>query len=188
MNFFLIHGSKENPTTNWFPWLKQQLEDLGQEVIAPSFPNPPNQSVTSWLETIQPDLGKVDAETVFVGHSLGPAFTLSVLEKIGTKVSACFFVAGFLGPLGLTEYDPINKTFTEKDFNWKKIKANCKKFVCYASDNDPYVPLSNTKGLAKKLGAELIIVKGAGHFTQKSGYATFDQLLEKINKTCVKKK
>ncbi len=63
MKFVLIHGSFGDPEDNWFPQLKEKLEALGQEVIAPQFPvekwdditkngpevAPKNQSLDSWL-------------------------------------------------------------------------------------------------------------------------------------------
>ena len=68
----------------------------------------------------------------------------------------------------------MNKTFTTKNFNWNKIKNNCKKFYVINSDNDHYILLSKDKELAKVLGTELIVLKNAGHINQESGYTKFN--------------
>ncbi len=43
-NVFIFHGSSGYPEENWFPWLKQKLEDKGLEVFVPKFPTPEGQS------------------------------------------------------------------------------------------------------------------------------------------------
>lgn len=125
----------------------------------------------------------LDKNSIVVGHSIGPAFLLSVIEKRNEPIKAAFFVSGFVnGSLGNPKFDKINKSFTEKKFNWVKIKRNCPKFYVLHSDNDPYVPLARAKDLAKKLGTKVIIVESAGHFNESAGYKKFDLLLQKIKK------
>jgi len=110
---------------------------------------------------------------------LGPAFILTLLEG-KRKVKAAFLVAGFTSLLNIPEFDKPNRSFVVKDFNWKRIKENCRKFIVYASDNDPYVTQDKERKLASKLGAELKIVPKAGHFNASAGYTTFDLLFEDI--------
>ena len=124
----------------------------------------------------------LDKNSIFVGHSIGCAFILSILERLNIKIKASFLVAGFLGPLGNDFYDSMNKTFTQKQFNWKKIKSNCDNFFVYHSDNDPHVALSKGEEFAKMLDVKLNIIKNAGHFNEKSGYKKFKLLLEDIKK------
>jgi hypothetical protein len=45
MKFFIIHGTCGEPDGNWFPWLKQKLEEQGHEVVVPDFPGIENQSL-----------------------------------------------------------------------------------------------------------------------------------------------
>ncbi|MCX6804162.1 MAG: alpha/beta hydrolase [Candidatus Diapherotrites archaeon] len=179
MKIFIIHGAYGNSQENWFPWLKQQLKQKGIEVIIPDFPTPQGQTLNSWEYALSKYIKEITPETVFIGHSLGCAFILSELEKAKLKIRACYLVSGFVGPLGL-DLDKINKTFTEKDFDWSKIKNNCKKFVLFHSDNDPYVPLAKAKELKEKLNAELIITPKAGHFNKTAGFTEFPRLLNKI--------
>ena len=119
----------------------------------------------------------LDENTILVGHSLGSAFILNILEKIDNKVKACFFVSGFIGLLN-NEFDKINKTFIDKKFNWDKIKNNCRNFFIYHSDNDPYVSLEKAKELSNILNGKLKIIKKAGHFNEETGYNKFSILLE----------
>lgn len=180
MKAFIIHGSYGHPRENWFPWLKAELEKQGFEVFAPTFPTPEGQSLEAWMKVFEAFLPKVDCETVFVGHSLGPAFVLNVLERLDTPVKACFFVSGFVGTLNNPEFDELNNSFVNREFDWKKIKKNGGKFFMFHSDNDPYVPMEKALELSEKLGIEPIVVKDAGHFNEKAGYVEFPLLLEKI--------
>src|SRR3989344_4760053 len=85
----------------------------------------------------------LDENSILIGHSIGCAFILGVLEKLEIKIKASFLVAGFLGPLGNECYDSISKTFTQKEFDWKKIRNNCGTIFVYHADNDPHIPLKN---------------------------------------------
>jgi len=181
INIFIIHRSYGGPDENWFPWLKSELEKLGCRVFVPKFPTPENQSLENWLKVFDDYKQHLDKNSIVVGHSLGPAFLLSVLEKLDKPIKAAFFVAGFTGLLN-HPIDELNKSFVDKSFDWQKIKQNCKKFYVFHSDNDPYVPLEKGKELANNLDIDLIFVKNAGHFNKDSGYTKFDLLLEKIKK------
>jgi len=176
----IIHGVGGGPGENWFPWLKQELEKIGYNVIVPQFSMPDEQSLDNWLKTFEDYQDFLSSDTILIGHSLGVAFILNILERINYPIKAAFFVAGFLGKLNLEKFDPINKTFTEKEFDWEKIKENCKIFYIFNSDNDPYVPLSKGEEIAKNLDSKLIIVEGARHICTSSGYTKFDLLLKKI--------
>jgi uncharacterized protein len=179
-NLIIIHGAYGNPQDNWIPWLKKELEKIGCKVFVPKFPTPESQSLENWMEVFEEYKKYLDEDSVLIGHSVGAAFILSVLEKLDRSVKAAFLVAGWLGKLGNPAFDKINKTFVERNFNWGMIRKNCKNFIVYGSDNDTYVPLEKEKELAGKLGVELKIVKGAGHFNDKYGYVKFDLLLENV--------
>ena len=176
-NVFIIHGVGGCPEENWFPWLKDELVKLGHNVIVPQFPTPENQALQNWLDTLEKYKEYITPSTIFIGHSLGVPFVLNVIEK--HPVKAAFLVAGFVGKAG-NEFDESMKTFAQKPFNWQQIKENCKKFVIFHSDNDPYIKLSKAEELADNLNTKVILVKDAGHFNAASGYKSFDLLLEII--------
>ena len=128
----------------------------------------------------------LNENSVLIGHSLGCLFILNLLEKLDIRIRAAFLVAGFTGFIGNEYFDTINKTFIEKNFDWEKIRKNCKCFFVYGSDNDHYIPLPMGEELAEKLNAELKIIKNAGHFNEKSGYTKFEILLNDIKKIIAK--
>jgi len=181
-NIIIIHGSYGNPDENWIPWLKSELEKLKCAVFVPKFPTPENQSLESWRKVFEKYKQHVNENTILIGHSLGPAFLLDLLEKLDKPVKSAFFISGFLELLGNPDFDEINKTFVDRDFDWDKIKNNCKKLYIYHSDNDPYVPIKKATELAEKLDSKVIEIKNAGHFNEKAGYNKFELLLEDIKK------
>lgn len=182
MHAFIIHGAYGNPDENWFPWLAKALEQLGYTVMSPHFPTPENQTLGNWLALFKPYLSLFEEDTIVIGHSLGPAFLMSVLEQVTKPIRAAYFIAGFTGKLGNPDFDTINDSFVNKSFDWTTIKNNCKHFTLFHADNDPYVPLAKAQALATKLDTTVTIVNGAGHFNTAAGYTTFPQLLEAIKK------
>ncbi|MEK6983508.1 MAG: alpha/beta fold hydrolase [Nanoarchaeota archaeon] len=178
-NFIIIHGVYSNPNSNWFPWLKKELESRGFEVLAPAFSTPLNQNLGSWLRTISKYEDKINERTVVIGHSLGAAFILDYLEKTSKKIKAAFLVAGFFQLLN-SPYDSINKSFVDKKFDWEEIKRNCGKFFVFGSDNDEYISLDITKELAKNLNAELKIIHNGWHLNKEAGFTNFPMLLDLI--------
>ena len=179
-NIIIIHGTGGNPNGNWFPWLKSELEKLDCRVFVPKFPTPENQSLQNWLDVFKNYEQYLDENSIVIGHSLGPAFLLSVLENLKCPINSAFLIAGFTGFLGDTEFDELNKSFVTKEFDWAKIKNNCKKFHIINSNDDPYVPLEKGKDLAENLDTELITLKNAGHINKEAGYIKFDFLLKNI--------
>lgn len=178
MKFFIIHGTGGEPDSNWFPWLKKELEERGHQVTVPDFPGIEEQSLETWRETFDQYREEIDGETVFVAHSVGPAFVLNLLEN-GVEAKACFFVSGFTGLLD-NRFDEPNRTITDREFDFVKIRENCGYFKLYHGTDDPYVPLEKAKSLSEKLGAELKLIQEAGHFTDTDGYTEFPALLEEI--------
>jgi hypothetical protein len=178
----MIHGSFSNPNGNWFPWLKGQLEGLNVKVYAPQFPINEGQSLQNWLSTFGKYMKLLDRDTIMVGHSIGPAFILNILERNEVSIKAAFFVAPFIGSLGIGKFDTVNKTFMHGDFDWKKITGRCNKFYIYSSDNDPYVPLDKGTFLSRKLNANYKLIKNGGHMNSEAGYKEFPLLLDDIKK------
>ncbi len=180
-NIFIFHGTAGSPEGNWFPWLKEKLNEKDCNVIVPRFPTPEGQSLESWMEILNQYKELINKDTIFVGHSLGGMFLLKVLEQLKDPVHAAFFVSAPVGVRPIKYYDS-DYAFTHFQFNWPSIINKSKNFTVYHSDNDPYVSLGNGEGLAKELGVSLTFIPNAGHINAESGWTKFEKLLEDIEK------
>lgn len=178
-NAFIFHGTGGYPEENWFPWIKEKLELLNYKVFVPEFPTPENQSLENWFKVFKKYEKYYTSNTILIGHSLGGAFLLRVLEKYNIKIKAAYIVAAPIRILPIKNYDG-DKLFIKHPFDWKKIKSRARQFYVFHSDNEPYVCLGNGEELAKRLEIKLTFVPNAGHFNAKAGYLKFDLLLDKI--------
>ncbi|MFH1448257.1 MAG: alpha/beta fold hydrolase [Candidatus Micrarchaeota archaeon] len=167
MDAILVHGAYGNPEENWFPWLKRELEKLGFNVFVPEFPTPGNQNLENWLRVFEEYRRHLGPDTILVGHSLGPAFILHVLEKFDRPIWGAFFVAGFISEIGNPDFDGINRTFYQRT-DFSKVKENCRSFFVFYSDNDPYVREEKSMELATSLDVKPMAIKDAGHFNGKN--------------------
>jgi hypothetical protein len=183
LRFVIMHGSFGSPEGDWFPWLSGELSSLGAETIRPMFPTPEGQSLDTWLQSFDLQVGAITESTVLVGHSISVSFILRLLERARGSARAAFLVAPFLELLYLEDFDKINHTFVTGELNWPKVRASCHSFYLYSSDNDPYVPLWMGQRVGHHLRSSVTVVPYAGHFNESAGWVTFERLLEDIKKS-----
>ena len=176
----IVHGTCGSPEGNWFSWLKNELSNLGFDVSVPRFPTPAGQSFASWRKVFADMNTQAPDQTILIGHSIGAPFVLRMAEETNAPYNAFLAVCPFAKTLGIEEFDGLNSTFVDHNFDWPRIKAGAKHRFCFAGDNDPYVPLTFSEDVAQKAGATLHVVPGGGHLNADSGYVTFPQILEVI--------
>jgi len=183
---FVIHGWEGRPEEGWFPWIKKELESKGCKVTIPSMPNPDEPEINAWVNHLKELVGKADEETFFIGHSIGCQTILRYLESLdeGVKVGGAIFVAGFVNlVLDEDEDEAVARPWLETPINWEKIKSHTTKFVAIFSDNDPFVPVSDSKIFEEKLGSKIIIKEGKGHLSEEHGVMELPEVLEEITKS-----
>lgn len=179
-NVFIFHGTGGSPEENWFPWLKREVESKAIKVTIPQFPTPEEQSLEKWLKILHDYQDQITPDSILIGHSLGGAFLLRLLEKLEHKIKAAIFVATPIGVEPIKNYDADKLFLDGFTFNWPKIKDQTGTFIIYHSDNDPYVSLGNGQKLAKNLGINLTFIPNAGHFNKNAGYTAFPELLKQV--------
>jgi uncharacterized protein len=159
---FLVHGWDGTPDNHWFPWLKEKLEEKGFEVIAPAMPHAGQPKVAEWLDKLSSVVGTPTESDYFVGHSLGCIAIIRYLDSLPeeVKVGGCVFVAGFTHDLGIPEI----REFVSLPLDIERAKRRSDRMVTVYSDNDKYIPLSESEDFAKKLGATVVFERGEGHF------------------------
>ena len=178
MDVVILHGTKGSPNGNWFPWLKKECEKLGHSVFVPKFPTPENQSVKNWCKELDKQAPIFGKDTIIIGHSCGATYLLHILETIKRPIAQSIFVSCFIDKLGYPEFDLLNKSFVEHEFNWEKIKKNAGKIDIFHGDNDPYIPLKYAEKISAKLEVSMQIIKNGGHLNSESNYTKFPELLK----------
>ncbi len=177
---FIIHGWEATPESNWFPWLKSELENRGFKATVPAMPDSERPILEKWLKYLDKLVGEVDSDTYFVGHSLGAITILRYLEALpsGQIAGGAVLVSGFPEAIGFNEL----ASFFATPLAYGKVKNSVNKIIAINSDNDPYVPLRNGEIIRDKLGVELIVVNGGGHLNLDNGYAQMPIALEALLK------
>lgn len=185
---FIIHGWDGTPESNWFPWLKKELENKGLQVYVPQLPDPGNPRIYNWVPKLAKTVGNPDEQTYFVGHSMGCQTIARYLEHLpeNTKIGGAVFVAGFFKRLTALEDEPgVSETvehWLNTPIDFKKIKSRLNKIVAIFSDNDPYVPLDNQDDFRDKLGSKIIIEHQKGHFNETAEIIKLPIALESVLK------
>lgn len=185
MKVILMHGKNADPNQKWYPWLAKEVNNLGMDFIAPVLPQTEDPRADEWiaeLEKLNPD-----KNTILIGHSRGGVAILRYLEKLteDKKVYKVILVATNAG-----HSEKINKTennksfFSEKGYDFKKIKSHCNNFVVFHSRDDHVVPFQAGEENAYGLNAKFIKFDDRRHFGRKvdgSMTDSFPELLEEIN-------
>ena len=68
---YIIHGWGGDSTSDWVPWLREELEEKGITATAPDMPNPNAPTIAEWTGTLHTLITSPDAETFIIGHSIG---------------------------------------------------------------------------------------------------------------------
>jgi len=180
VKYIVAHGTCANPEANWFPWLQKVACRAGHECYIPRFPTPEAQYLTSWLQVFDRCCPELDDQTVLVGHSIGAALILRVLERSSQRVHATVCTSGWLGLLENDFFDPLITSFFEAPFNWNSIRKRAGRIVCFWGEGDPYVSQDKAQALADNLLVPLTVIPNGGHLNAESGFLSFPPLFEAL--------
>src|SRR3990167_5281867 len=173
-NVIIIHGAYGFPEENWFGWLKRELCSINIHCDVPEMPTPDGQYLSVWFKKFEECCGnRISTNTILIGHSLGAAFVLRLLESFDFQIRAAMLAGAFVGKVGVEKFDSINASFFETPFNWNFIKERAQTFYCYHGDNDKYVTRDNFDNISDNLNAKKIIISNGGHLNSSAGYDKF---------------
>lgn len=172
---------------DWRPWLKDELEKLGYEVLLPDMPDIDRPVIQKWVDHLAKIVGKPDSDTYFVGHSIGCQAILRYLETIAEPVGGALFVAGWFNLENLEddESKEIAKPWIETPIDLEKVKTVLPKSIIIISDNDPYGAFKENKTKFLELGSKIVVLHNAGHITKEDGFMEAPILLEEIKRLVV---
>jgi predicted alpha/beta hydrolase family esterase len=185
---YIIHRWSGGPGSDWYPWLKYELEQKGYEVIVPQMPNTGIPIIGERVPFLSNIVGMPDENTYFVGHSIGAQTVIRYFETLpeGTKVGGAVFVAGWfkLGGAMEEEGEAVNrlaKPWTDTLIDFEKVKNICKNISALLSSNEPFNCVDeNKKIFEEKLNATVTTLENKGHFTEDDGIKELPEALEKI--------
>lgn len=181
-NYFILHGSFGNPSVNWIPYLRKELEKNSLEVYTPDFPTGINyQNYLNWSNLLKTylDTNLIGEKTTIYAHSIAPVFICHFLTEYKIKVKKLVLVCGFNNYFGINnEYDIVNKTMYFD--NLEETKKYAREIICIYSKNDPYVDYEAEKDFAERLSAKKVIIENGAHLNSESGYNEFPELLNYI--------
>lgn len=178
-NALILHGTNATSQSNWFPWLKEQLQDREWNVWVPDLPQPEKPSIERYNQFLLANKDwQYNQETFLVGHSSGSVATLGLLQDLPAPVvvDTCILVGAFQGDLGRKDLKELQK----QPFDFEVLKSKAKRYIFIHSDNDPHCPFLGAKDLCDKLEGTMIWVKGGGHFNTETDekYTEFPLVLE----------
>jgi len=171
-NALILHAWLNVPNAHWYPWLKNELETRGHTVYLPEIPtmNTQTPDLKTQMEFIEKTI-PLNQDMIVFGHSLGALLAMRLAEK--HQFSKMFLVAGW----DFDDLYPQHKYFWPNKINHKAIKKNVKEIYCITSDNDPYMTAFEVEEMSKRLGGKYILIKTAGHFTEKYKITKIPELL-----------
>lgn len=187
----VVPGFGAGPGDHWFPWLTRTLS--GVDVL--ELPDPLSPDARAWIPLVAEAIGRPDARTAVVTHSLGGLTTLRALQDVATpggpRLGALVAVAPFAGALA-TIGDPDLDTFVAEPLSGfldgldldaaASVVGAC---AVIRSDDDPIVPAVASDRFARAIGAEVGIVDGAGHFLAEDGVTQLSAVLGALKRAAL---
>lgn len=188
MKFIILHGTSADHESNWFPWLKEELEKLGHEVWVPNLPDADRPNIEKYNKFL---LGESYdfSDSVIIGHSSGAVAILGLLQALpeGTKINTAVLVGSFTKRQVESPSWEMLKELFDSPFDLESIKQKADKFIFIHSEDDPYCPIDQAEFLHSKLGGDFVRFKNKGHFTQKldPSFDKFPEILKIVEEKII---
>ncbi|MBA3237754.1 MAG: alpha/beta hydrolase [Parachlamydiaceae bacterium] len=172
---FIPGNGGGGPLDNWFPYLKDKLEELNVTVTASEFPDAYLAREAYWIPFLKETL-KVDEYTVLVGHSSGAIAAMRFAEK--QKILGSVLVASYHTDLGMSS--ETESGYFDRPWDWDAIRQNQKWVIQFASLNDPWIPIEEARLVHQKLNSEYYESLHDGHFGGPTEKLTFPELFQAL--------
>lgn len=173
-----IHGNGGGSAQDdWFVYAKHELEKLGIKAIVRDFPDPVYARERYWLPFLKDEL-KTDENTILIGHSSGAIAAMRYAEKnriLGSVLVGVYYT-------DLNNERERKSGYFNRPWRWKRIKANQKWAVVFASTDDPWIDIKEPRYLARAIGAEYHEYTDQGHFGGNKPYKKFPELIQVIRR------
>lgn len=175
----ILHGTNASPDKNWFPWLKQFLEQNGYQVWIPLLPHndiPNRHTYNDFLLNSDWDF----TDNLVIGHSSGAVSVLNLIsDNRCPKIKTAVMVGVWTDNAG-THLDPerFKDLFPENGFDIELLKSKTENMLFVHGEEDPTCPVEQAKALAKETNSSIVIVPGGNHLA--ADYPELPQLTDAL--------
>ncbi len=164
-DFIFLHAFKGHPRYDFWPWLTKEAKARSGKVFAPTLPHPSEPDIEEQVQFLLRK-HRFTKNSVIVTHSLGGVLAMKLLPRLEVKVRKLVMVAP---PLRTEFLDGKKRPALEKACDWKfdfkSIKAKAREVTVLADEGDHIVPASQPAEIARKLSANLLVVRAEeSHF------------------------
>ncbi len=172
----ILHGWFGKPSECWYPNIKKHLEDKGYIVHIPQLSDPEKPTLHDWTNCALKDF-TIDSDTTIIGHSLGCALALKLVENSNCKIDTLITVSGW----DYWDLTPEHETFFADKFNYEKIINNSQHRYAFHSTNDPYVTIFVAEEYSKRIKGNFIKIENGGHLGESDKIYEFPELAKILN-------
>jgi uncharacterized protein len=170
----LIHGNGGSTAADgWLPFVERDLTALGLHVVNRTFPDNVRARASVWLPFLD-ELG-ADARTVLIGHSSGAVAALRYAETHPLLGSVLVGVCH----TDLGDADERASGYYRAPWDWEAIRRHQQWIGIFQSEDDPLIPVSEARFVARQLGCSYFEHTGRGHFVDR---APFPELVQFIRR------
>ena len=179
---YIIHKAGGDSTSDWIPWLNQELLEKGFQVVSPDMPDLKSVPIDEWVSTLYKTAGNPDHDTYFVGHGFGCLAIARYLSALQSGMAGGVFLVAPWTELKSQYGEEKQNTeeWTEDWIWWGRAKDRSGKFFVFYSENDKSVEKKDQENFGKMLGAKMILEEHRGHFTDQDDVTQIPSLLNMI--------
>ncbi|MBI3366022.1 alpha/beta hydrolase, partial [Candidatus Roizmanbacteria bacterium] len=150
MKIILIHGNSGGTAEDyWFPYVKKELENSELTIIAKTFPDNDFAREKYWMPFLKDEL-KADEHSILLGWSSGGTLAMRFAEK--NKLFGSVLVSASYTDLG--DEKEKKSGYFNRPWYWDRIRKNQQWVVQFASTDDPYIPIVESRYIHRKLQTE----------------------------------
>ncbi|MFZ2681671.1 MAG: alpha/beta fold hydrolase [Patescibacteria group bacterium] len=182
MRIILVHGFKASPKTHFWPWLQRALTDHRFEVLMPELPDAENPDRDAWTKALLEAVGPLSDQDIIVGHSLGGASALRLLEAAEARTTphACVLIST---PWMIKDEKFRSFFLTELDHDVLMWRAS--KFVVVHAQDDAVIPVAHADKYAQVFHADLVTPAVGGHFEAEQQPVILEAILKVANEPII---
>ncbi len=183
LEFVIIHGSNDQPLNNisqknWFPWLKQNLENKGYTTILPELSNNHAPDYEVWKQDFERQVGNLNSNSVVIAHSAGGAFIVRYLSEKLVPIRKLILMSP-------SHTKTADNSRLNDLLNFQinpKLQSLIGSVIVATSDNEPEYRHENVDFYLSQLGGSKKIFEGLGHFCKSDmGRVEFPEILELLS-------